>query len=148
MVHSPRLHPLVPLALVVATGCSLLEKEYETGSSVDIMRDEDGLSDDDTAAGGSDGGRPGGDGTDPGDDGSGSGGESGGDSGSGEDGGEGGDTSGDSDPAGEFADVLAWLCTLANINGVDLEEAIRDKYLRGDGPSSSIKIESMPGSQA
>jgi NTP pyrophosphatase (non-canonical NTP hydrolase) len=27
----------------------------------------------------------------------------------------------------EFADVLAWLCTLANINGVDLEEAIR-KY--------------------
>ena len=27
--------------------------------------------------------------------------------------GEGGDTSGDDDPAGEFADVLAWLCTLA-----------------------------------
>lgn len=48
--------------------------------------------------------------------------------------GEGGDTSGDDDPAGEFADVLAWLCTLANINGVDLEEAVRDKYLRGDGP--------------
>lgn len=48
--------------------------------------------------------------------------------------GEGGNTSGDDDPAGEFADVLAWLCTLANINGVDLEEAVRDKYLRGDGP--------------
>ncbi len=48
--------------------------------------------------------------------------------------GEGGDTSGDSDPAGEFADVVAWLCTLANINGVDLEEAIRDKYFRGGGP--------------
>jgi NTP pyrophosphatase (non-canonical NTP hydrolase) len=27
----------------------------------------------------------------------------------------------------EFADVLAWLTTLANINGVDLEEALR-KY--------------------
>ncbi len=28
----------------------------------------------------------------------------------------------------EFADVLAWLCTLANINDVNLETAIR-KYL-------------------
>ena len=28
----------------------------------------------------------------------------------------------------EFADVLAWLCTLANINGVDLEKASQ-KYL-------------------
>ena len=27
----------------------------------------------------------------------------------------------------EFADVLAWLCTLANINGVDLASAI-SKY--------------------
>jgi len=27
----------------------------------------------------------------------------------------------------EFADVLAWLCTLANINGVDIEKACR-KY--------------------
>ena len=27
----------------------------------------------------------------------------------------------------EFADVLAWLTTLANINGVDLEEALK-KY--------------------
>jgi NTP pyrophosphatase (non-canonical NTP hydrolase) len=48
--------------------------------------------------------------------------------------GEGGETSGDDDPAGEFADVLAWLCTLANINGVDLEEAIRQKYFEGGGP--------------
>lgn len=48
--------------------------------------------------------------------------------------GEGGDTSGDDDPAGEFADVLAWLCTLANINGVDLEQAIRDKYFKDGGP--------------
>ena len=29
--------------------------------------------------------------------------------------------------AEEFADVLAWLCTLANINDVDLEEACQ-KY--------------------
>jgi len=34
----------------------------------------------------------------------------------------------------EFADVLAWLCTLANINGVDLATAVRKKYLAGDGP--------------
>ncbi len=27
----------------------------------------------------------------------------------------------------EFADVLAWLCTLANINDVDLEQAV-EKY--------------------
>ena len=29
----------------------------------------------------------------------------------------------------EFADVLAWLCTLANINDVDLAKALSDKYL-------------------
>ncbi len=29
----------------------------------------------------------------------------------------------------EFADVLAWLCTLANINDVDLADAVRKKYL-------------------
>lgn len=28
----------------------------------------------------------------------------------------------------EFADVLAWLATLANIVGVDLDEAIQAKY--------------------
>jgi NTP pyrophosphatase (non-canonical NTP hydrolase) len=28
----------------------------------------------------------------------------------------------------EFADVLAWLATLANIAGVDLEAAMRQKY--------------------
>ena len=48
--------------------------------------------------------------------------------------GEGGETSGDSDPAGEFADILAWLCTLANINDIDLEQAVRDKYFKGGGP--------------
>ena len=53
--------------------------------------------------------------------------------------GEGGKTSGDDDPAGEFADVLAWLCTLANINGVDLEQAIRDKYLNVDGGPRGTK---------
>lgn len=31
----------------------------------------------------------------------------------------------------EFADVLAWLATLANIAGVDLEEAMRAKYGSG-----------------
>lgn len=34
----------------------------------------------------------------------------------------------------EFADVFAWLCTLANINGVDLSAAVQRKYLDGDGP--------------
>jgi NTP pyrophosphatase (non-canonical NTP hydrolase) len=33
--------------------------------------------------------------------------------------------------AAEFADVLAWLATLANIAGVDLEEAVRAKYGAG-----------------
>jgi NTP pyrophosphatase (non-canonical NTP hydrolase) len=36
-----------------------------------------------------------------------------------------------SDPANlalEFADVLAWLATLANIAGVDLEDAMAKKY--------------------
>lgn len=33
--------------------------------------------------------------------------------------------------AKEFADVLAWLATLANVAGVDLEEAVRAKYGEG-----------------
>jgi NTP pyrophosphatase (non-canonical NTP hydrolase) len=32
---------------------------------------------------------------------------------------------------GEFADVLAWLCTIANVAGVDLSEAIQRKYGSG-----------------
>jgi len=32
--------------------------------------------------------------------------------------------------ADEFADVLAWLCTLASISGVEMEEAVR-KYADG-----------------
>jgi len=31
----------------------------------------------------------------------------------------------------EFADVLAWMCTLANINGVDLAKAV-EKYTLGN----------------
>ena len=31
----------------------------------------------------------------------------------------------------EFADVLAWLVTLANIAGVDLDEAVKRKYGTG-----------------
>ena len=34
----------------------------------------------------------------------------------------------------EFADVVAWLCTLANINDVDLAGAICRKYLSEDAP--------------
>jgi NTP pyrophosphatase (non-canonical NTP hydrolase) len=34
----------------------------------------------------------------------------------------------------EFADVLAWLCTLANINDVDLSAAVTAKYLGEAGP--------------
>lgn len=33
--------------------------------------------------------------------------------------------------AEEFADVFAWLCTLANINDIDLEKAI-EKYTLGN----------------
>jgi NTP pyrophosphatase (non-canonical NTP hydrolase) len=32
---------------------------------------------------------------------------------------------------GEFADVLAWLSTLASLSGVDLESAAKKKYERG-----------------
>ncbi len=38
---------------------------------------------------------------------------------------------------GEFADVMAWLATLANITGVDLTEAIGHKYLDGGGPEGT-----------
>lgn len=31
----------------------------------------------------------------------------------------------------EFADVFAWLCTLANINDVDIEKAC-EKYTKGE----------------
>ena len=35
------------------------------------------------------------------------------------------------DQPGEFADVLAWLATLANIAGIDLEAAYNEKYGSG-----------------
>ena len=47
---------------------------------------------------------------------------------------------GDGDPAnlaGEFADVLAWLTTLANITGVDLETALHRKYFEDGGPAGT-----------
>ena len=34
----------------------------------------------------------------------------------------------------EFADVIAWLCTLANISDVDLSEAVQRKYLSRKRP--------------
>ncbi|HIJ70058.1 MAG TPA: nucleotide pyrophosphohydrolase [Planctomycetes bacterium] len=37
----------------------------------------------------------------------------------------------DKNKAEEFADVLAWLCTLANINDIDLQDACR-KYTSGE----------------
>jgi NTP pyrophosphatase (non-canonical NTP hydrolase) len=33
--------------------------------------------------------------------------------------------------AAEFADVLAWLATIANVAGIDLEQAVQEKYGRG-----------------
>ncbi len=38
----------------------------------------------------------------------------------------------------EFADVFAWLCTLANINDVDLAAAVARKYL-GEGAPKGAK---------
>lgn len=35
----------------------------------------------------------------------------------------------------EFADVLAWLCTLANINDIDLATAVQRKYLGENRPA-------------
>ena len=35
------------------------------------------------------------------------------------------------DRLGEFADVLAWLCTIANVAEIDLNEAIMRKYGTG-----------------
>ena len=35
------------------------------------------------------------------------------------------------DQAAEFADVLAWLATIANVAGIDLQQAVLDKYGSG-----------------
>jgi NTP pyrophosphatase (non-canonical NTP hydrolase) len=37
----------------------------------------------------------------------------------------------------EFADVLAWLATLANITGVDLTKAVHAKYIADGGPDGT-----------
>lgn len=37
----------------------------------------------------------------------------------------------------EFADVLAWLATLANISDVDLTQAVNRKYIRDGGPAGT-----------
>ncbi len=37
----------------------------------------------------------------------------------------------------EFADVLAWLTTLANITDIDLSEAIHNKYVKDGGPEGT-----------
>jgi NTP pyrophosphatase (non-canonical NTP hydrolase) len=39
----------------------------------------------------------------------------------------------------EMADVIAWVCTLANIRGVNLEAAIRKKYLNAQGGPEGVK---------
>ncbi|MGI9013800.1 MAG: MazG nucleotide pyrophosphohydrolase domain-containing protein [Phycisphaerales bacterium] len=47
---------------------------------------------------------------------------------------------GDGDDANlreEFADVMAWLATLANITGVDLTAAIHEKYINNGGPAGT-----------
>ncbi|MSR43819.1 MAG: nucleotide pyrophosphohydrolase [Phycisphaerales bacterium] len=44
---------------------------------------------------------------------------------------------GEGDPVNlreEFADCMAWLCTLANICDVDLESALQEKYVSEGGP--------------
>lgn len=45
------------------------------------------------------------------------------------------DGKGDEGLAEEFADVLGWLNTLANMHGVDLEAALRRKYLDRESPA-------------
>jgi NTP pyrophosphatase (non-canonical NTP hydrolase) len=37
----------------------------------------------------------------------------------------------------EFADVMAWLATLANIHDIDLTRAINVKYVRDGGPKGT-----------
>jgi NTP pyrophosphatase (non-canonical NTP hydrolase) len=39
--------------------------------------------------------------------------------------------------ADEFADVLAWLTTLANITDVDLTRAVHRKYIDDGGPEGT-----------
>jgi NTP pyrophosphatase (non-canonical NTP hydrolase) len=34
----------------------------------------------------------------------------------------------------EIADVFAWLLSVSNVLGIDVEKAFKDKYLRSQGP--------------
>jgi len=47
--------------------------------------------------------------------------------------------------AAEMADVLAWLATLANIRGVDLEEAVLRKYGRACPGCGKVPCTCDPG---
>jgi NTP pyrophosphatase (non-canonical NTP hydrolase) len=47
---------------------------------------------------------------------------------------------------GEFADVLAWLATMANVAGVDLSEAVAKKY-GGGCPGCAKLVCSCPSSE-
>lgn len=47
--------------------------------------------------------------------------------------------------SGEFADVLAWLVTLANIAEIDLEQAVREKYGQGCPGCQQIPCACTPG---
>ncbi len=38
---------------------------------------------------------------------------------------------------GEFADVMAWMTTLANITGIDLDAAVHRKYIEDGGPEGT-----------
>lgn len=49
------------------------------------------------------------------------------------------------DLAAEFADVLAWLATLANIAGVDLGDAFERKYAAGCPGCSRTPCACHPG---
>ena len=46
--------------------------------------------------------------------------------------------------AHEFADVLAWLATLENIRGVDLAQAMTDKYGAGCPGCGKVPCECTP----
>lgn len=48
------------------------------------------------------------------------------------------------DLEGEFADVLAWLVSLASLSGVDIEAAAREKYFQ-DGVPGHEKDRQGPG---
>lgn len=44
---------------------------------------------------------------------------------------------GSSEKASEFADVFAWTLSLAALEGIDLEQAFNDKYLKCNGCGQS-----------